>query len=136
MPAVLWMIVIFYLSHQQGSELHSFLPFFQRWFPAMSSFNWGHLVAYFILSWLLFMALGEKYNSFKGKSLVVSLCLLYGISDEIHQSYIPGRTPQLLDIRNDTLGAAFGMIFISIPPFRSVVSKLLSSKIYYDKKTG
>ncbi|MFS1513322.1 VanZ family protein [Chengkuizengella sp. SCS-71B] len=129
-PALIWMTIIFLLSHQQGDELHSFLPLFQKWFPGMISFNWGHIVAYFILSWVLLLGLGKNYNTFIGKVFVVSLCLLYGITDEIHQSYIPGRTPEILDLRNDTFGAALGMVFISIPPFKHLYSKLLSSYIY------
>ncbi|NDI33518.1 hypothetical protein EPK97_01920 [Chengkuizengella sediminis] len=126
------MIIIFVLSQQQGDELHSFLPLFQKWLPWMNSFNWGHIVAYFILSWLLLLGLGKKYNTIQGKIIVVCLCLLYGITDEIHQSYIPGRTPEILDLRNDTVGAFLGVVFISIPPFKKVYSKLISSYIYQD----
>ncbi|NBI30690.1 hypothetical protein ERL59_17200 [Chengkuizengella sp. YPA3-1-1] len=126
------MIIIFVLSQQQGDELHSMLPLFQKWFPGMTSFNWGHIIAYFILSWFILIGLGHKYNTFQGKIFVIFLCLLYGVTDEIHQSYIPGRTPEILDLRNDTFGAALGMVLISIPPLKKVYKKLLSSYIYQD----
>ncbi|MFH1113976.1 MAG: VanZ family protein [Pseudomonadota bacterium] len=31
-------------------------------------------------------------------------CLLYGISDELHQSFVPGRTAQIGDVAADTAG--------------------------------
>ena len=33
---------------------------------------------------------------------------LYAVSDEFHQSFIPGRTPLISDVAIDTLGAALG----------------------------
>lgn len=37
----------------------------------------------------------------------VGLTILFAISDEFHQGFVPGRTPSLLDIGSDTLGALF-----------------------------
>jgi len=34
---------------------------------------------------------------------------LYGISDEIHQSFVPSRDAELLDVVADILGAAAGV---------------------------
>jgi VanZ family protein len=51
--------------------------------------------------------------------IVVLLCILYGMTDEYHQSFIAGRTPDLLDIRNDTIGALLAMIFVRIPFIRN-----------------
>jgi VanZ family protein len=41
---------------------------------------------------------------------VILFCLLYGISDEWHQSFIPGRMPSIWDIAADTTGATL-MVF-------------------------
>ena len=34
----------------------------------------------------------------------------YGVTDELHQSFVPGRVPSWLDIGYDTLGALFGLV--------------------------
>ena len=46
-----------------------------------------------------------------GISLIIGI--IYAISDEIHQSFIPGRGPQLTDVILDSMGVLTG-IFISM----------------------
>lgn len=41
-------------------------------------------------------------------------CVLYAISDEIHQYYVPGRSCRLYDIGIDTLGAALSISILII----------------------
>ncbi len=63
-----------------------------------------HFFAFF------FFALFLQISSLKGQrrySLFViafSLAVLYGISDELHQYFVPGRSCNLFDVRTDTLG--------------------------------
>jgi len=40
------------------------------------------------------------------------LATLYGAGDEIHQIYVPGRTPLFSDVMIDSLGAALGLLII------------------------
>ncbi len=72
----------------------------------------AHMVEYAILSLLLYRAF---YNSEveKGKAgvLAIIISILYGLSDEYHQSFIPGRTSKLRDVGFDTIGA-IGIIYI------------------------
>jgi VanZ family protein len=35
----------------------------------------------------------------------VAFCVAYGVSDEFHQSFVPGRTPDVADIYADAAGA-------------------------------
>jgi VanZ family protein len=37
--------------------------------------------------------------------VIVLFCIIYGISDEFHQSFIPGRFPNIWDVLADGLGA-------------------------------
>lgn len=114
-PAVAWMGVIFYLSSRTGDELGSIVPFFQRLFPAMQSFDWGHFVAYFILALLLDFGFGPKAHQWRMKLLIILLCVLYGVTDEYHQSFVDGRMPDIIDIRNDGIGAALAVLLLRVP---------------------
>lgn len=117
LPALIWMVVIFGLSHQTGSDLNSYLPWVQRLMPWLNSFNIGHFVSYFILACLIWWAMAS--HRLNVSFIVVFICILYGITDEYHQSFIPGRTPDLLDIRNDTIGALLAMVVVRIPFIRN-----------------
>ncbi len=41
---------------------------------------------------------------------VVLVCLLYGISDEFHQSFVPNRDVSLGDLAADTVGGLLGVV--------------------------
>ncbi|ALS27428.1 VanZ family protein [Paenibacillus sp. 32O-W] len=118
LPAVAWMAVIFVLSGREGDELNTVLPLFQQWMPWMESFDWGHYFAYFILALAFDFALGGRADRWSGKLLIVALCGLYGVTDEYHQSFVDGRTPDVLDLRNDCIGAAMAVALTAIPFIR------------------
>lgn len=115
LPAILWMAIIFYMSHQPGGELSEYMPFFQRWFPWMSDFNWGHFVAYYILACTYYLALAHRTASLQTKLLVIVLSVLYGGTDEFHQLYVADRMADWMDLRNDAIGATLAMVTVSIP---------------------
>lgn len=92
---------IFFLSHQPGDFVK---------FPDIFSFDkFLHAVAYGTLAATVLFAvpteLRKKSLSFTGV-LAMIICLLYGISDEFHQSFIPGRYASIWDVAADLLGAA------------------------------
>lgn len=100
-PMIIIMGTIFFLSHQRGDEIS--LPDF-----AYSDLV-AHAIAYGALAWTVLFAWGERQK--KASSLAVVLatilfCFLYGVSDEFHQSFIPGRCVSGLDVMADTVGAA------------------------------
>lgn len=114
-PAIVWMAVIFALSSQTGDELNTVLPLFQKLFPFMTDFNWGHFVAYFLLAATFDYGFGARSDRLVMKLVIILLCGLYGVTDEIHQSYVGGRMMDLTDVRNDMIGAAVWTIVVAIP---------------------
>ncbi|EFM12906.1 VanZ family protein [Paenibacillus curdlanolyticus YK9] len=126
LPAITCMIVIFILSAQPGSELDTvFLPWFQQLFPAMEGFDWGHYIAYFGLGVTFDWMFGSKYSRLAACCLIVLACTLYGLTDEVHQLFVKGRTFDLHDLLHDAVGAAAAALLLSIPAIRSVWNSLL-----------
>jgi VanZ family protein len=105
---VLWLGVIFLLSSIPGASL-----------PRMPNENWhfwahrlAHIGEYGVLGFLVIRAYSYK----KARIGVFTILLLSvfiflsGAFDEWHQSFVPGRTPQLLDAIFDTICGAWGML--------------------------
>lgn len=101
------------------------MPLFQRWFPWMKDFNWGHLVAYFVLALCFYWSFGVRGAGLKGRAAAVALSVLYGALDEWHQMYVPDRTADWMDLRNDAIGAVAAMCLVSLPPVQAWYRKLL-----------
>ena len=66
----------------------------------------AHVLAYAVLSWLWWRALSpNRQVTWPVLSVTVGLATLYGVSDEIHQLFVPGRHGQLADVLFDMAGA-------------------------------
>lgn len=110
LPVGLWAGVIAYLSGISGlsSDLTVFWDVFWR-----KLFHAGEFGLLNLLLWRA-LFLGENL-SFK-KSLIWSLALtvLYAISDELHQYFVPSRQCRWQDMAQDSLGAVFisGLIYL------------------------
>ncbi len=68
-----------------------------------------HMIEYAIFSILLFRAfINSKNNVFRGNAihLAIIIAILYGISDEIHQYFVPGRIFDRFDIIANSIGSA------------------------------
>ena len=50
------------------------------------------------------------------------IAILYAITDEIHQSFVPGRTALLSDVVIDSIGAGAGLLI------KQVVTKYLTCR--------
>lgn len=104
-PAATWMGGIFYLSHQAA-------PLGAAVSTAESVI--AHLGLYAGLALLLLWALrlaGSSRRDFWALSFVAfALTVLYGVSDEVHQAYVPGRSASEADIALDAAGALTGLV--------------------------
>lgn len=126
--AFLWMALIFTLSAQpreQSNELSmsiaqkimciitNVVPYAEM---DLERFNLAvrksaHFFAYLALGLMVANAL--RVAGVKRSKLIIMallICLLYALSDEIHQYFVPGRGCQLKDVFLDTLGGAVGIM--------------------------
>lgn len=122
-PAAGWMGMIFYMSSQPGGESGAFskmvLEFLASWGLDLRAFfgdhafwvirKMAHFTEYFILYFLMWLALGSL-TQWPRKALVAFfVTVLYACADEFHQLFVPNRVGDVLDVAIDSLGAAFGM---------------------------
>lgn len=112
LPVILWAGGIFFLS--SFSNPYAFLlpaPLYIA-LPHEQLGQFSHTFVYVVLAFLLARALVHK----PGKRInLVSLpawgmAVVYALSDEIHQLFVPGRTFQLADLALDALGALVGVL--------------------------
>ncbi len=91
------MALIFYLSSQSYIDI---VPSFS------SSDKVMHVLAYGLLGGLFALSLKpwEGTLSWKLVGLITLFTIAYGISDEFHQSFVPGRDASVLDVVADGLG--------------------------------
>jgi len=96
--AFAWMALLFYLSHQPGLDT-----------PMLFSGQDKvlHAVVYGLLGLLLLAAQPRQAQGYSWRQVGISTLIasLYGLSDEIHQYFIPGRSSEVLDWVADTVGA-------------------------------
>lgn len=106
--AIGWALLIFLLSSQSADsfdDTEGLLDFI----PALDFF--AHLFLYFVLAALVHASLRiylPKRKNFLASDTVI-FSLLYGVSDEFHQSFVPGRTASATDLLADVLGATLAV---------------------------
>lgn len=71
----------------------------------------AHYTEYTILGILVYNLI-YSYN--KKIYISIIICIIYAISDEIHQLFVPGRSCQITDILIDSMGSVTGIILLYI----------------------
>lgn len=109
LPALLWGGAIFVSSSIASADL----PKLDIW----SADKIVHFGVYFVLAALVHRALRHPAapKGVREHHLLVMIVVtaLYGLSDEIHQSFVPGRNPSLLDLLADAGGAVlYALLFL------------------------
>lgn len=72
-----------------------------------------HFIAYALLGALFLRAFKTTRIKHHLKLIImlsILLSSLYGISDEIHQYFVPGRSADVMDVAADFVGAAWGVL--------------------------
>ncbi len=103
--ALAWMALIFYSSHHPIPSTPSLFPGQDKLFHALVFGTLGILV-------LGALPRGPAGYSWHQAGVSVLIVSLYGLSDEIHQHFIAGRSSEILDWLADTLGALITISFL------------------------
>ena len=114
-PVLVWGAVIFTLSTSAFSAINTVKvidPIIRFLIPGLSSASVdvchmlirkaAHFTEYGILFWLL-----VRGPMVRRPYLALMLCVVYALTDEGHQVFVPGRTASLYDVALDSSGALF-----------------------------
>src|SRR5690625_1594783 len=144
-PVLLIMGTIFYLSHQPASDssklsgsvteliaqMITAIPILQI---DMDKFHFfirksAHFLAYLTLGFFVMNAVQISFRKAIFKliryriSFALLVCILYAISDEVHQLFIPGRSGEVGDVLIDSAGD-----FVGIGIYHFVIRKIKNRK--------
>lgn len=120
---IIWMIVIFFFSNQKAVESSKLSDgLIKRTISIIIDDDSNETVKKFVkpvrktAHFCIYLILGLlvlNCFSLNRKNIIyaIIICLLYSISDEVHQMYIDGRSSELMDVYIDTLGASIGVLF-------------------------
>jgi hypothetical protein len=103
LPVMAWCGVIFLLSSMPGGGAGRD-PLLWRVLT-----TGGHLAEYGVLGVLLGRTVPPGAG-FAWWFLGWGLAVLWGVSDEFHQSFVPGRDVEFYDVTMDAIGAAAGLV--------------------------
>ena len=74
----------------------------------------AHFSIYTVVG-ILVMAFISTYQIKEKNRIIISTItgVIYACSDEIHQSFVPGRSPMITDVMIDTMGVILGILLIT-----------------------
>jgi len=109
-PAIAWMGLIFVLSAQPGLKV-----------SADASVDGpvrhlAHIAVYAVLAVLITHGLGAlgRPLSVRTTLIVALLTVGYGVTDEVHQAFVPDRTANAVDVGYDAVGAVIGVVAVGV----------------------
>ena len=105
LPLFAWCVFIYTVSSIPQTRIPNLLNY---------SDKIVHAGVFFVLCWLAHVALYfQPVQWLRKHSLMLALVfvILFGISDEYHQMFTPGRTTEIWDLVADTVG---GMMYVSL----------------------
>lgn len=105
LPLLAWMGIIFWFSSQpQPFEMP------ESWQQELVG-KAGHMIGYAGLSLLWWRALAAHRSISERRVLALAFLLpvLYAVSDEYHQTFVPGRSGSLMDVLIDAAGVGIGL---------------------------
>ena len=125
----MWMGLIFYMSSNNGEKstgqsdlvinilgsLSVNLSGGGGEFASVIVRKTAHICEYMILSLLLYNVVKDYINITKKIMIYIIIgVMLYAMSDELHQVFVPGRAGRIQDVFIDTIGGVIGLVAIKI----------------------
>lgn len=108
-PSIVWAAILFALSSIPG-----------RVYPRVS-FTFAdkvvHVAVYAVLAWLCARSLhGPARGPFAWRVALtaIALAIAYGVTDEVHQIFVPGRSADPRDVVADAVGAVLGVAVFAL----------------------
>jgi VanZ family protein len=143
LAVAVWAVVIFFMSSRTGGQLNSEMGFVSWIIEQIKSFcvsiasgnteltfQIGHFCEYGIFGALLCNAFRLHMPLRKALVCAILCASLYGVSDEIHQYFVPSRSCDPVDWMIDTIGATCGAgIFL-------LLARLLNGRMAKKHATG
>ena len=99
--ALAWAGLIYYLSDRPSIDVPALFAYQDKMF---------HLLVYAVLGFLVLGAMRQTVAGYAAGQawLAIALAGLYGLLDEYHQSFVPGRDATAGDLAADFTGAVLG----------------------------
>jgi VanZ family protein len=103
-PAIVWAALLFLASATPGRKLPPL--------PGAHTDKLIHAAIYAVLGALCWRGLRRTTRLGVARTVIVASALstLYGVSDELHQAFTPGRTPDVHDALADAVGSLAGTL--------------------------
>ena len=118
-PVLIYCLLIFIQSSCPTCESIPRIPYLDKVF---------HFIGYAVLG-ALFFRVFNRIKFLKSKNMIMILAMLtaclYGISDELHQYFVPCRDASLMDLYADMAGSVCGVFF-----YQALVAKCCDNLLY------
>lgn len=112
LPPLAWMVAIFVASSLTGATAHRATEATPFWIGSEAA----HATEYGVLALLLYRAVWSSRLTIRWARwpAVLVLAIAYAATDELHQSFVPGRDPSWQDLAYDSVGAFLGLLLAEL----------------------
>ncbi len=124
LPLLIYLVLIFTQSAFPAPQTGLKIPHLDKW---------AHAAIYGLLGILFCRAYGHTWPRMDSRWLMILSILsaaLFGLSDEIHQYFVPSRSADRMDLLADFLGSAVGVSIYTAVRLRK---RLIRTKSAIDK---